>query len=112
MVNIVDACGVTHTYDSMPYNHNAPTFLQTNNHRQASLAGTVKKYDAHLFLVWRAAAEWPKSIEVGYGPEAPETLPQAVSTALAAHKKSLPGKVSGWGREGRCMYGVVCMAVG
>lgn len=60
---------------------------------KASLGGTVKKYDAHLFLVWRGAAEWPKNIEDGYAPDAPETLPQAVSKALGAHKASLPGKV-------------------
>jgi hypothetical protein len=60
---------------------------------KGNLAGTVKKYDAHLFLVWRGAAEWPKNIEEGFGPEAPETLPQAVATALSAHKKALPGKV-------------------
>lgn len=58
-----------------------------------SLAGTVKKYDAHLFLMWGAPGTWPKSIEDGYGPEAPLTLPQAVARALAAHKQSLPGKV-------------------
>ena len=61
---------------------------------KASLAGTVKKYDAHLFLVWRTAAEWPKNIEDGFGPGAAETLPQAVAKALSTHKKALPGKVS------------------
>lgn len=60
---------------------------------KATLAGTVKQYEAHLFLVWGSAATWPKSIEDGYGPAAPETLPQAVSRALGAHTKSLPGKV-------------------
>ena len=47
----------------------------------------------YRFLVWRSATDWPKNIEDGYGPEAPETLPQVVSKALSAHKKSLPGKV-------------------
>lgn len=55
----------------------------------------------HRFLVWRNATEWPKNIEDGFSPEVPETLPQAVSKALSAHKASLPGKVREWRERGR-----------
>lgn len=58
-----------------------------------ALAGTVKHYDVHLFLVWSTATAWPKKIEEGEGEGAAETLPQAVARALSAHKSSLPGKV-------------------
>lgn len=51
------------------------------------------------FLVWRNATEWPKNIEDGFSPEAPQTLPQAVFKALSAHKADLPGTVREW-REG------------
>ena len=60
-----------------------------------NLAGSVKKYNSHLFLVWKNATEWPKNIEDG--PE--DTLPKVMSKALSDYKMSLPGKVS----ECRCI---------
>ena len=58
------------------------------------LAGSVKKYDTHIFLLWRKASEWPKNIEDGDGEGMPPTLPHALNKALKVHKdKITTGKV-------------------
>lgn len=64
-----------------------------------NLVGSVKKYNTHLFLVWKKASEWPKNIEDG--PE--ENLPKIMSKILNTHKKNMSGKVGveWWGR-GEC----------
>ncbi len=49
------------------------------------LAGTVKKYDTHLFVLWRRAAEWPKNVEEREKGSGTVSLPQALQQALKAH---------------------------
>lgn len=54
------------------------------------LAGTVKKYDTHMFVLWKRAQEWPKHVEAGAAGIDPPTLPQALHAAL----KDCAGSIS------------------
>lgn len=53
------------------------------------LAGTVKKYDTHLFVLWKKATEWPKNVEEGEKGSTVLTLPQALHAALEKHAKGI-----------------------
>jgi (2Fe-2S) ferredoxin/small nuclear ribonucleoprotein (snRNP)-like protein len=53
------------------------------------LAGTVKKYDTHLFVLWKKATEWPKNVEDGEKGSTALTLPQALHAALKKHAKGI-----------------------
>lgn len=53
------------------------------------LVGTVKRYDTHLFVIWKTPADWPKNAD--QGDEA--SLPVALAKALSERKNSIVGKV-------------------
>lgn len=61
------------------------------------LVGTVKRYDTHLFVIWKTAAEWPKNADQGDD----SSLPAALAKAMSERKNSIVGKVRGVGESKR-----------
>lgn len=53
------------------------------------LAGTVKKYDTHVFVLWKKATDWPKNVEDGEKGSIAITLPQALHAALKKHAEGI-----------------------
>eukprot|EP00624_Nannochloropsis_granulata_P000645 evm.model.NODE_12477_length_18556_cov_29.284437.6 len=53
------------------------------------LAGTVKKYDTHVFVLWKKSTDWPKNVEDGEKGSTAVTLPQALHAALTKHAEGI-----------------------
>ena len=53
------------------------------------LAGTVKKYDTHVFVLWKKATDWPKNVEDGEKGSTDISLPQALHAALKKHARGI-----------------------